>query len=109
MTIPRKGSRRIVVDGIEYRWRIRQKPTYSQAAFGHTLNVAVEICENSNCTLVVDLSQAHPCNWIGDPSTPVTPSEVSDLIRNALDVGWKPTEKGSAFKISFEDLVGLKE
>ena len=34
MTIPFKGSRRIVVDGTAYRWRIRRKPTRIQADYG---------------------------------------------------------------------------
>ena len=28
MAIGRKGSRRIVVDGTTYRWRLRRRPTY---------------------------------------------------------------------------------
>ena len=40
------GSRRIVVDGIAYRWRIRKRATYSQADYGHgKLHVAVELAE----------------------------------------------------------------
>ena len=34
MAIPFKGSRRIVVDGTAYRWRIRRKPTRIQADYG---------------------------------------------------------------------------
>ena len=34
MAIPIKGSRRIVVDGTAYRWRIRRKPTRIQADYG---------------------------------------------------------------------------
>ena len=97
MTIPRKGSRPIVVDGIRYRWRVRQRLTYLQGAFGHSLTVAVDIANEPKCTLVVSLSRAHPCNWLGDPSSPVTPSEVSDLIRKARADGWVPTAAGSAF------------
>ncbi|MEV5310112.1 MULTISPECIES: hypothetical protein [unclassified Streptomyces] len=31
MALGRKGLRRIVVDGMVYRWRLRRRPTYSQA------------------------------------------------------------------------------
>ncbi|MCE9553692.1 MAG: hypothetical protein K8T91_10020 [Planctomycetes bacterium] len=105
MTIPRKGSRRIVVDGTEYRWRVRHRPTYSQLALGHTLSVAIDIGENPQCTLLVDLSRAHLSNALGEPSTPVTPLEVSNLIRNARIAGWNPTEPGSAFKMFGEHLA----
>jgi hypothetical protein len=30
MTLPRKGSRPITVDGVAYRWIVRRKPSYSQ-------------------------------------------------------------------------------
>ncbi len=32
MALNKKGSRRIIVDGIEYRWRIRRKPSYHAGA-----------------------------------------------------------------------------
>lgn len=28
MTVARKGSRRIVVDGVQFRWKVRSRPTY---------------------------------------------------------------------------------
>src|SRR5688572_10635450 len=100
MSIPRKGSRLIVVDDVRYRWRVRQRATYTQAVLGHTLTVAVEIADDARCTLVADLSRAHPANWFGDPSAPVTPAEVAELIRKAIAGGWEPTSPGGAFKIS---------
>lgn len=30
MALGRRGSRRIVVDGTAYRWRLRRSPTYFQ-------------------------------------------------------------------------------
>ena len=44
MTLTRKGSRRIVVDGISYRWLIRRKETWNdihdEMATGVFLRVA---------------------------------------------------------------------
>lgn len=100
MTIPRKGSRRITVDEVEYRWRIRQRPTYSQGALGHALNLAVELAEEPQSTLIVELAQAHPCNWLGDPSSPVTPKEVADRIRQAIAAGWNPSQAGGDFRVT---------
>lgn len=102
MAIPRKGSRRLTVDGVAYRWRIRQRPTYMQGAFGHTLNLAVELADDPQCTLIVELAQAHPCNWLGDPAVPVKPSQVTDHIRNALDSGWQPENQGDAFRLNID-------
>jgi hypothetical protein len=97
MAIRKKGSRPLVVDGVRYRWRVRHRPTYLQGAFAHRLTVGVE-AEGGSCSLLVELSQAHPSNWIGDPAVPVTPREVADAIRAALAVGWQPMEPGSAFR-----------
>ena len=102
MAIPRKGSRSITVDGVAYRWRIRQRPTYMQGAFGHSLNLAVELTDDPKCTLLVELAQSHPCNWLGDPAVPVTPSEVAGHIRQALDAGWQPESQGGAFRFKIE-------
>lgn len=103
MTIPRKGSRPIVVDGIEYRWRVRHRPTHSQGVLDHSLTVAVDAAEGARCTLVVDLAQSHPCNWLGDPARPVTPAEIAGLIREARQRGWEPMQAGKAFRMSVSD------
>src|SRR5690242_20609260 len=43
MAIRKIGSRRIVVDGVPYRWRVRHRATYSQMDYGHgTLDLAIE-------------------------------------------------------------------
>jgi hypothetical protein len=36
MSIPKKGSRIVTVEGICYRWRIRHKPTYCESALNET-------------------------------------------------------------------------
>ena len=45
MAMRKRGSRRIVVDGAAYRWRIRRRATLCQADYGNgTLHVGVESC-----------------------------------------------------------------
>jgi len=89
-----------MVDGVEYRWRVRHKPTYSRATVHSNLTVAIESVETPSCTLVVDLSRSHPSNWMGDPTTPVIPSEVAELIRSARSEGWDPNSSKAAFKMA---------
>jgi len=102
MTVPRKGSRSIVVDDVAYRWRIRKRPTYAQAVLDHSLTLAVDIADAPLCSLLVELSQPHPSNWIGAPSDSVTPHRVADVIRNALAAGWQPSTPGKAFKLKVD-------
>ena len=88
MAIPKKGSRKITVDDVVYRWRIRSKPTYSQGAFGANVTAAVELYEDAFSTLHITFPWVRCDNWIGHPKTPVTPRHVSDSILSALSEGW---------------------
>jgi hypothetical protein len=96
MAIPKKGSRRIQVDGVGFRWRVRHKPTYAQSIYETGMSLAVQHEEESGAVLVVNLPQWHPQHSIG---TPVTPGDVERHIREALAAGWKPTEPGKTFEM----------
>lgn len=65
MALVRKGSRRIVVDGMTYRWRLRGRPTYFQGLAWSPCTFAVEHVATPGTTLVVTTDQPHPSNWIG--------------------------------------------
>ncbi|MBB2948569.1 hypothetical protein FB565_008352 [Actinoplanes lutulentus] len=94
MTLGTKGSRRIAVDGVSYRWRIRRKPTYCQAMGWSAFTFAVGLAEATGSTLVVTMPFAHPSNWMQLPSGPVTPATVEASIRHALADGWRPNRPG---------------
>jgi hypothetical protein len=101
----KKGSRRITVDGTEYRWRIRHKPSYCQGLCWTPLRFAVEIAEAEfpGTTLVVTTGQPHPSNWMGIEAVPVRPAQVAAGIREARAQGWDPTRPGVPFVL---DLSG---
>ncbi|MGI5401535.1 hypothetical protein ACQEVG_19250 [Streptomyces sp. CA-135486] len=99
MALNKKGSRRITVDGIAYRWRIRRKPTYTQQLCWTPLTYAVELADTlcPATTLVVTTGQPHPGNWLGVEAEPLRPAHVAASIREARTQGWKPAEAGSPF------------
>lgn len=97
MTLARKGSRQIVVDGATYRWRIRHKPSYSQGNGWTPLTFAVEDATAPGTTLVVRTGHAHSRNWLGLPTAPVLPADVAHAIRTARAQGWTPSATGSPF------------
>jgi hypothetical protein len=99
MAIRKTGSRRIVVDGVAYRWRVRHKPTYMQGAYADGFVVSIEIAEDPGQVLLASAG-ARPDNWLERPGAAVTPARVAATIRAALTVGWKPTEPGSVFYIA---------
>lgn len=104
MALPTKGTRKLSVDGAEYRWRIRGKPTYDQGAFATPMTFAVEHSEARGTTLVVTTTVPRPDNWLGKPSAPVTPARVAEAIRQALRAGWKPATCGPPFMLRFDML-----
>jgi hypothetical protein len=99
MTLATKGSRRITVDGVTFRWSVRRRPTYCQANGWSPLILVVEQAEQPGAVLVALLPCAHPSNWIGLPSVPVLPATVVVGVRQALATGWRPSQPGPAFKM----------
>jgi hypothetical protein len=97
VTIPKKGSRRITVDGSEYRWLIRRKPTYSQANGWTPMILAISSSEPQSSSLVVAVAATRPDAWVGAGNTAITPHAVAELIRLAVVRGWDPTSPGSPF------------
>ncbi|MFI6334298.1 hypothetical protein [Streptomyces sp. NPDC050535] len=99
MALVRKGSRRIAVDGISYRWRVRGRATYGRGLAWCPLAYAVEQDETSGTTLVVTTNQPHPSNWFGIPARAVLPAEVAATIRTARAKGWTPEKPGIPFRL----------
>jgi hypothetical protein len=103
MAIPRKGSRLITVDGTDYRWSIRPRPTYSQGLVWWSLTFAVELADTPGQVLSVKTSLPRLDNWLGLKSRPVTPRIVEQTIRAARTAGWEPQRSGGAFKFDLQD------
>jgi len=102
MAIAGKGSRRIVVDSLPYRWLVRSRPTYVQALAQAKMTFAVDLENGGQSTLLVTVDAVRPGNWVGEESSPVTPSVVAQVIRQALAQGWSPTVRGGAFELTYE-------
>lgn len=100
MAIPKKGSRTITVDGVEYRWRVRSRPTYSQALAQSPLSFAVELEAEGQSTLTVRTGATRPDSWIMPSQSLVTSASVERAIRQALAQGWNPQEAGNAHAIT---------
>lgn len=97
MTLLKKGSRILDIDGVEYRWRLRGRPTNSQGNACVPMYFAAELAEEPGSTLVVRTSHTHPGNWVGAPATPILPGEVAKAVRAALAGGWRPAQRGKQF------------
>src|SRR4051794_590876 len=98
MATRKTGSRRLVVDGLAYRWRIRRRATYGQMDYGDgTLHVAVHLEEDPGALLVLYTDRPHPNDCVPKPIVPVCPSDVAGWIRRAIQAGWEPSRPGPQF------------
>jgi hypothetical protein len=93
MTLSRKGSRRIVVDGVSYRWVVAREEA--------SLHLVVESSRQPARRLYVEF----------DLGTAVSPSLVRRLIVDGLARGWLPAERGPELRFGFSDdsLVPLNQ
>lgn len=96
MALARRDSRRIVVGGRGYRWKVRHRPTYCQGNGWTPLMFVVELAERPASRLVVRLPVARPDNWLDLPGGVVTPALVAQCIADALATGWDPARPGPA-------------
>ena len=91
MAIPKKGSRKIIVTGVIYRWYIRKKPSYGQALSESNLTAVVELFENPVSLLTIDFNCFRNDSWIDPGNRNVKPSHISEGIKMALIEGWLPS------------------
>lgn len=99
MAIAKTGSRRIVVDSVAYRWRLRRRPTYFQGLAWTPCAYAVALEDDPGAVLVVVTAEPHPGNWVGHRGSPVLPSAVARAVRLALARGWEPRVAGPPFRV----------
>jgi len=111
MAMRKRGSRRIVVDGAAYRWRIRRRATLCQADYGNgTLHVGVESADRRGSVLVLLTDRLHPSGWAWEEIVAVTPGDVAGWIRAAIDAGWEPIRPGPpiVLRVAGADLLPVR-
>lgn len=94
MSLPKKGSRKAIIDGITYRFNVRRD--MADMGEGH----------NKRSALFVFVQEDKPdvsvlvCSIPGE--SVVTVPLVSDIIAAAVAKGWRPSESGPTFHMVFE-------
>lgn len=96
MAILGKGSRKIEVAGHELLWRIRRKPTYSQANAWSPMTIAVASASGRGSKLILQLDVTRPDAWMLPSAVSVTPADVARFVSAALADGWQPVVDGSS-------------
>jgi hypothetical protein len=90
MAISKKYSRRIVVDGITYRWRVPPDVDYDQTAYDGILVVDVWLEEDVGQLLRLIGGPRAPRFLRRRPTDVITPRRLAVGIRSALAAGWNP-------------------
>jgi hypothetical protein len=95
MVMPKKGTRKIEVDGRSFRWRL------PPPRWGEDLGLDPKL---RTATLTIQEDVDRPgrvaqveLEW--DNGQSVVPEDVQSLIRRALKSGWDPTERGGPFRL----------
>ena len=87
MGMPKRGTRRICVDRVPYRWIARELLP--------GLRIVVQAAERSGAVLILRTDQ-----YIAAKHVP--PSRVAAAIQGARAAGWEPQRPGAAFEIGAE-------
>lgn len=99
MALAKKGSRSILVDEVQYRWKARSEKD-------DTTHVVVELYDNPQQS-VVAFFQSYP-SANAEEKRSITPATVTAIITYALNQGWTPERKAKQLSLGFLDEV-IKE
>ncbi len=97
MAVRKRGFRRIVVDGIVYRWKFPRRMTDQEEERPGVWVVAQRVEPTGAMLLVVFPKRHHMSGPHADEGQPVLPSEVVAGIRAALKSGWQADQPGKQF------------
>lgn len=87
MTLSRRGSRSIAVDGLVFRWLAKRRPTYCQALGSSPLTFVAELTGETGARLVEALHTHIPGTG---SARQVRPATVAATISQAMSTGWQP-------------------
>ncbi|MBE9013108.1 hypothetical protein IQ250_23185 [Pseudanabaenaceae cyanobacterium LEGE 13415] len=113
MAIPKKGTRKILIEEEPFIWLVRRQGTNCQLDYPEgCLHVAVEHSQEPGSTLVIITDRLHPKGYSlvqswhlerSDTVTPVTPSDIASWVQQALQMGWQPKQSGQPFIVRVVD------
>lgn len=100
MTLPQKKLRKITVQGKDYGWMIRARPTWNQGLVGR-MTLAIQLLDVERPTILrVTLNILRPDNWLQPYKASITPNIIRDIIESALTTGWKQ-DQGAVFDFEY--------
>ena len=113
MSLNRKKSRKITVDGVLYRWCVAKHPHEFQnpeppesMIIYYSNNIIIELLNSPQSQIISTYSYKAKVRevWDVNPVTGITPKAVAEIIIEALDNGWNPQMKENYKLEQVEDL-----
>ena len=96
MSIPRKGSRKITVDGRQYTW----------IATGNDDVIDLVVCDNDSNGQKLQAQFKYQIDYTSRPAVynfVITPAIVRQVILYGLAQGWTPTQRNPHLQLGFLD------
>ena len=101
MAMRKAGTRRIVVDGVEYRWKFPRKRDHRDNDCLGGCYALVCRPDRRGSVLYVEFPQYHPGTAPQlFPAVPVLPSQIASAIRRAVSAGWRVDDPSLPFSVS---------
>lgn len=98
VAIRKRGMRRVVVDGVEYRWKFPRRLTDQEEDYPGVF-AAIQRVEPGGAMLCLIFPDRHHMSGPhAEKGKPVLPSEIAAGIRAALDAGWESDRPGKQFR-----------
>ena len=104
MSISKRKSRKISVDGQDYRWSPSQDSGYIVLVVQHLSGKGkkIEVVISDNKNIIVE--NGSYSIELGDTNKLIiTPKLVEALIRDSIKIGWNPKETGSPVELTFNE------
>ena len=96
MSLSKRNSRQITVDGESYRWKFSD--SYCAETNDHGISVVVQLAAGDGSKLVGS-GRCETREYLLEPARIVRPRMVSAIIQFAMSQGWNPKSNGNTFKV----------
>ena len=96
MTLSKRNSRLITVDGESYRWKFSDR--YCAETNDHEISVIVQLASGDGSKLA-GIGRCRTREYLLEPAQIVRPGMVSAIIQFAISNGWNPKSNGKSFRV----------
>lgn len=104
MSLSKKKSRKIVVDGLEYRWSPSQDSGFMILVVQHISGKGkkVEVIISDDKNIIIE-NGSYSIEFGDTNKLIITPRLVETIVKDSIKLGWNPIEKGPPVQLTLND------